>query len=434
MESQQPRINWFRLATIARQAEADSQPQPEPAQQAQAPPATVTRQPTQPVVRAPVVPLPVAQPRATTPSVTQPASQPTMQQPVVAPPTVQPAQPDRRPPTPQPVQPAQPDRRSPTPPPVQPAQPDRRPPTPPPAQPDRILPTPPAVQPAQPDRRPPTPPPVQPAQPDRRPVTPPQQDIPKSDVPTSNGVSKSLSALSPPPSPKFIMTSTPTPPPSSRVTLPSQVPPTSISKTTNPEAETEPPLVQFQLKSKATQEEGGDKVNGNGGVYNNTNTAKSISGNADTSAKMNGARYNDGNNKIRNGGNGKNTSSDSNQGNMNHEPKRKSQNMKVINIAGKNIGALMEFGHNVHGDGRNNTLHKGNSPTGGSPAHGSKSTTRSKPTTPLVNNNVQSINNSLLFNSSCTQKSPGVHATFKFREQKGKARKPRPSHDSTSSK
>jgi hypothetical protein len=390
MEKQPPRINWFRLATRARQAEADSQPQSEPIQQAQAPPATATRQPTLPVVRAPVVPLPVMQPRPTAPSVTQPTSQPVMQQPVV------------------------------------------------------VLPP---VQPTQPVRRPPTPPQVQPAQPGRRPVTPPQQDIPKSAVPTSNGVSKPISAPSPPPSPKVIKTSTPTPPPSPRVTLQAQIPLISVSKTTDPEAETQLPLVQFQLKSIAIQEDGVNKANGNGVGYNNANTT------------------------ISNGGNGKNSSSDSNQGNMNHAPhpkkkeiengqerfesrakpphfssgmamsnsghKKSQKDMKVITLAGENIGALMELGHNVHGYDKK-MHHGGTNLTSKSPAQDgkasqsmdNKSTTRSKPMTSLVNSNVHSINNSLLFNSSCTQRSPGVYVTYKS-NSKGKAHKT--SHGSTSS-
>ncbi|KAF3334428.1 vegetative cell wall protein gp1-like protein [Carex littledalei] len=385
----QPRLPWFRLATMARQAEADSQSQPEPAQPAQAPPAPVPRQSTLPVARRPMVPPPVPQTRVPTPPL---SSQPVIRRPAVLSPTVQPAQPNPRPVTP-----------------------------------------------------------------------PPQQDSPKPAVPTRT------TAPSPPPSPKVIKTSTPTPPPSPRVKTATQVPPISVSdnKAANPEVENKPAPVLSPLKSIAMLEDRDNKVNGNGGSYNNTNNnTNGTNGSADTSGKMNGATYSNGNSKIstgNNGNNGKNNYNDINHNNKNNAPhpekkeiengrgmfetrgkhqhsnsgtampnanhKKSDRDTKVITIAGENIGALMELGHNAHSYSRK--MHQGgNSPKSGSGTQDekaaesmdSKGGARAKPMTSLVNSNVQSINNSLLFNSSCTQKSPGVHLTFKSKS-KGKAHK-----------
>lgn len=357
----QPRLPWFRLATMARQAEADSQSQPQPAQPAQAPPAPAPRQSTVPVVRRPIVPPPVPQTRVPTP--------PLSSQPVIRQPTAQPA-----------------------------------------------------------------------AQPTPRPVTPPpQQDSPKPTLPTSNGISSpKTTAPSPPPSPKVIKTSTPTPPPSPRVKTATQVPPISVSdnKAANPEAENKPAPVLSQLVLEDTN----NKVNGNG---NTNNTNKSVNGsNADTSGKMNGAKNSNGSNgktnsaphpekkEIVNGQGmfetrGKHQHSNSGTAIPNSNHKKSDRDAKIITIAGENTGALMELGHN----GRK-MPQGGNSPKSGSQpkdekaaeSMDSKGGARAKPMTSLVNSNVQSINNSLLFNSSCTQKSPGVHLTFKSRS-KGKAHK-----------
>ena len=46
-----------------------------------------------------------------------------------------------------------------------------------------------------------------------------------------------------------------------------------------------------------------------------------------------------------------------------------------------------------------------------------KSAAEGKPAAALVNSNVQSVNNSILLRSSCTQQSPGVHFTLVSKQQ-----------------
>ncbi|GAB2291115.1 hypothetical protein Dimus_025372 [Dionaea muscipula] len=114
------------------------------------------------------------------------------------------------------------------------------------------------------------------------------------------------------------------------------------------------------------------------------------------------------------------------------EEKKKNNGMRVITIAGDNKGAMMELGNHV-GKGNNNIPHsysyrrsqlaqgKGSSDEAESDHSGSegwvetkdrggrKTTATPLPFNAYMNNNVQGVNNSIMYNSSCTHNSPGVH-------------------------
>lgn len=99
--------------------------------------------------------------------------------------------------------------------------------------------------------------------------------------------------------------------------------------------------------------------------------------------------------------------------------------MKVITIAGENKGAVMDLirspktGRFLHR--RGNTSDENESGSSSSSDEGKQKlkdeTLKSKstlapPMTAFMNSNVQAVNNSLVFNSSCTHHDPGVHLSF----------------------
>ncbi|KAJ6846244.1 putative basic proline-rich protein-like [Iris pallida] len=102
---------------------------------------------------------------------------------------------------------------------------------------------------------------------------------------------------------------------------------------------------------------------------------------------------------------------------------------KIVTLAGENTGAYMEMGSSHHGqklqkekqqNGQQQN-HKGLEIESGS-EDGRSSDKKGgkqerKPVAAVVNNNVQSVNNSLLFNSKCKQKSPGVHLALASHRQ-----------------
>ncbi|KAG5251666.1 proteoglycan [Salix suchowensis] len=91
--------------------------------------------------------------------------------------------------------------------------------------------------------------------------------------------------------------------------------------------------------------------------------------------------------------------------------------MKVITIAGENKGAFMEVIRSPKKqvfEGTSHFLHKkGNPKSEGSDS--SKSQRKSNGAIPLsafVNSNVQGVNNSIAYNSSCSHHDPGVHVSL----------------------
>ncbi|XP_073013142.1 uncharacterized protein [Typha latifolia] len=110
--------------------------------------------------------------------------------------------------------------------------------------------------------------------------------------------------------------------------------------------------------------------------------------------------------------------------------KKVEREISIINIAGENMGAYMEVGYGKPSQKQQNgqgslpaVVQASNPRTLVEKASGKKGTKaaaeeNAKPMASLVNSNVQCLNNSLLFNSSCTQQSPGVHMTLSRRKPK----------------
>nr|CAD1833868.1 unnamed protein product [Ananas comosus var. bracteatus] len=86
-----------------------------------------------------------------------------------------------------------------------------------------------------------------------------------------------------------------------------------------------------------------------------------------------------------------------------HPTRRHDDNkMRIITLAGKNVGAYMELGPSLA-----RKVEASASGSHGGKAVGENSASKSpKPLTTTVNSNVQSINNSWLINSSCNLRSP----------------------------
>ncbi|XP_020106683.1 formin-like protein 7 [Ananas comosus] len=97
-----------------------------------------------------------------------------------------------------------------------------------------------------------------------------------------------------------------------------------------------------------------------------------------------------------------------------HPTRRHDDNkMRIITLAGKNVGAYMELGPSLA-----RKVEASASGSHGGKAVGENSASKSpKPLTTTVNSNVQSINNSWLINSSCNLRSPGVHVKLVSRRK-----------------
>lgn len=118
--------------------------------------------------------------------------------------------------------------------------------------------------------------------------------------------------------------------------------------------------------------------------------------------------------------------------------------MRVITIAGENKGAIMELGHKKHEFGGGNPLglHMKGDPRGsrsggklGSDDSNSSNdegkieskgksdktpaAISSPPLKAFMNSNVQGVNNSMLFNCSCTHHDPGVHLSLSRKANAG---------------
>ncbi|XP_072980796.1 uncharacterized protein [Typha angustifolia] len=444
---------WFRLTSLGR-----GSTQPETTQPAQAPLAALPTFPRSrlpvPTTQPPVQPLPAPQPqpqppRTPTPPQPQPPRTPTPPQP----------QPPRTPTPPQP----QP-QRTPTPPQPQP----QRTPTPPQPQPQRT-PTPPQLQ-SQPPRTP-TPPQLQPQpQPPRSPTPPPppqpQVQTPRAPTPQPLSPIKTPGSLrsltqqeptatesaavveaqqqparqvsllpqsvlapapraaprtptppqspkvikTPPQSPKVIKTFSPTPPPSPRTSR--SLPPAALN--VNPEPE--PKSMQMpaaELKSIKTASNGSRIPRSSVPLNPITETTVIDHPPPQEERKALDRRSTP-------------AASKEDKSTVTQTSKKVEREISIINIAGENMGAYMEVGYGKPSQKQQNgqgSLPAERPRTLVEKASGKKGTKaaaaeNAKPMASLVNSNVQCLNNSLLFNSSCTQQSPGVHMTLSRRKPK----------------
>ncbi|KAM7260833.1 hypothetical protein ACFE04_026308 [Oxalis oulophora] len=90
-------------------------------------------------------------------------------------------------------------------------------------------------------------------------------------------------------------------------------------------------------------------------------------------------------------------------------------NMKVITMAGENRGAFMEVIHSPKKKHNGYTTYSSSSDQERSPRnnnnnkHKGKSMNNTLPMRAFMNSNVQGVNNSIVYNSSCTHHDPGVH-------------------------
>ncbi|KAJ6675176.1 hypothetical protein OIU85_011351 [Salix viminalis] len=107
--------------------------------------------------------------------------------------------------------------------------------------------------------------------------------------------------------------------------------------------------------------------------------------------------------------------------------------MRVITIAGENKGAFMEVIRSPKKhffEGNSHTLHKEGNPRregsdwGSQSSSGEEGNSRKKdmnhrersmgpsPMSAFMNSNVQGVNNSIVYDSSCTHHDPGVHVSL----------------------
>ncbi|RWW68898.1 hypothetical protein BHE74_00023541 [Ensete ventricosum] len=203
------------------------------------------------------------------------------------------------------------------------------------------------------------------------------------------------SSPTPPQSPKVIKTSFPTPPRSPRTNL-TQPPATPVRH-----LEPEP------MQPKLAVEQGNANTRGAGnGAGNSRNSNHSNSMHDNMKGRAASPKTDEKSSATENGSAGKPATKKKENENENE--------MKGITIAGYNMGAYMDLGSS-HGRqiGKQQLHHaKGESQTeDGNDTEGktTKTASKQKPRISAVNSNVQSVNNSLLFNASCTQGSPGVH-------------------------
>ncbi|XP_039133321.1 proteoglycan 4-like [Dioscorea cayenensis subsp. rotundata] len=192
-------------------------------------------------------------------------------------------------------------------------------------------------------------------------------------------------SLTPPQSPKIIKPSEPTPPPS-------------------------PKTIQQQPKSIFSQYKNG---NGNSKVTSDKKEPPVEKNHAHLSPKK-GDVVTDG--KIAN-----NSTMPSGKKKAEKSKEEEQTGWRLITIAGENMGAYMELGSGYHKLQKQQpaaTIFKyqhnskpsevqENEPQ--SDIKESMTVSKARPLAAMVNSNVQAINNSMVFNCSCTHKSPGVH-------------------------
>ncbi|XP_022951357.1 sulfated surface glycoprotein 185-like [Cucurbita moschata] len=104
------------------------------------------------------------------------------------------------------------------------------------------------------------------------------------------------------------------------------------------------------------------------------------------------------------------------------KPYEKQKAVESINLAGHNVGAVMEIdkssvGHRLGGE----TVRKNETEGGGRDGNEEKKKEEKKkkekkkknvPMTAFMNSNFQSVNNSVLYDSSCSHRDPGLHLKF----------------------
>ncbi|XWS32004.1 hypothetical protein CRYUN_Cryun23aG0123500 [Craigia yunnanensis] len=106
--------------------------------------------------------------------------------------------------------------------------------------------------------------------------------------------------------------------------------------------------------------------------------------------------------------------------------------MRVITIAGENKGAFMELIRSPHkngfrgsphrlqkranssrtGSGSDDQSYSSSSEEGDLKTKDKSNTSKTMPMNAFINSNVQGVNNSIVYNSSCTHHDPGVHLSF----------------------
>ncbi|KAG6597060.1 hypothetical protein SDJN03_10240, partial [Cucurbita argyrosperma subsp. sororia] len=92
------------------------------------------------------------------------------------------------------------------------------------------------------------------------------------------------------------------------------------------------------------------------------------------------------------------------------KPHEKQKVTEAINLAGHNVGAVMEIdkstvGHRLGGETVRGGVRDGNEEK-------KKKEKKEVPMTAFMNSNFQSVNNSVLYGSSCNHRDPGLHLKF----------------------
>ncbi|THU55648.1 hypothetical protein C4D60_Mb11t08780 [Musa balbisiana] len=228
--------------------------------------------------------------------------------------------------------------------------------------------------------------PAQPTSP--QPVAPPTPQRPPSPRPVATSAARSPT---PPQSPKVIQTPSPTPSSPSRMT------------STRPPSSTPVPHPEPELK-RTVEQENAKKSGANGSSNGVVEAQKNSRSSNHSDSSKHSAQPTD----------------------MKAFPspspleKKDIRKMRAVTIAGHNIGAFMDLGSPYSYQSRRQQVHYAkNEPqvedvknTEGktyAEEKVTKAATKQQPMLSLVNSNVQSVNNSLLFNTSCAHGSPGVH-------------------------
>ncbi|XP_008777730.2 proline-rich receptor-like protein kinase PERK9 [Phoenix dactylifera] len=279
---------------------------------------------------------------------------------------------------------------------------------PPPVQPQPQAPRPPSPAQPQPPREPtPPPPPPPPAAAAQPSVTPPQAE---STEPASPSGVPPKQPSSPPPPLRPIKTSRSPPPQSPKVKSPSPIP--SPSPRYDSGDRTLKPSPEPELKTIPEAQPKSTTNNDKGEPYKNARNGEPKRGTsqADTRAPPPSPK---------------------------REAKKKDEgDMRMITIAGDNMGASMDLGplysrkqqqqkSNASLPKRGQASDSATDDGKSSDKNGARAAAKAKPITSLVNGNVQGVNNSIVFNSTYSYRSPGVHiALSSHRNPKSKAHPP----------
>ncbi|CAL9093465.1 unnamed protein product, partial [Musa acuminata var. zebrina] len=228
----------------------------------------------------------------------------------------------------------------------------------------------------------PTQAPTQPAPAQTQPPPPTRtQETPRPALKTTNGAA-AISA-----------TSSPTPPRSPRTNL------------TQPPATPVPHPAPEPMRPKLAIEQGNANTRGAGnGAGNSHNSNHSNSMHDNMKGPAASPKTDEKSSATENGSAGKSAT----------KKKENENETKAITIAGYNVGAYMDLGSSHGRQIGKQQLHHAKGESQAEDANDTegkttKTASKRKPMISSVNSNVQSVNNSLLFNASCAQGSPGVH-------------------------